>query len=633
MRQGIHLPGRPERLSAIVFIFLLAFWAPCSLAVLGNGKLQIHQIDVGQGDGALIISPLGQTALVDDGNYSDCARFVNYVKGLGISSIDYHFASHYHSDHIGCLDDLLASSVVLNFAAYDRGYSYTTSMYTAYVNAVGTKRQTMAKNQVVTLDAGSANPVYIKCVDLNGAGVYSPTGSDENPKSMVLLISYGNFAEVMGGDLTASPNVESTVGPEVGDVEVYKVHHHGSASSTYDAWLNATTPEVAVISLGDGNSYGHPTAAAVTRLHNHNVKTYWTETGTGATPLQGWDKVGGTIIVEANPGPGAAYTVRGNGFVDTYYNHGQADATPPQVTINKPNGGEIFYAGSVDTIKWVATDNVGVDSVNIYYSTDGSTFPYTVSTREANDGVFVWTIPGTLSSSCKVKVVAFDNALNQGNDTSNNVFTIAPPPDLTPPQVTLLDPKGGEVFFSGSTDTIKWVATDNVGVDSVNIYYSVDGGITFPYAVVTSQSNDSSFVWTIPDTPSDSCLVKVVAYDTALNTAQALSDSTFTISVELGAEPAPEVARFGLLQNFPNPFNPVTSLEFVLEKQGRASLVVYDISGKVVRTLVDETLPSGKHKATWNGQNKSGSAVASGVYVCRLEANGKTAMRKLVLLK
>ena len=317
-------PSLSKRLLVAVFVIALAaLSAQSAVAAIGNGKLQIHHIDVSQGDGILIISPQGQLAMVDDGTYTNCSLFVNYIKGLGITSFDYNFASHHHADHIGCLDDLIAAGVVLNIAGYDRGYSYSSQSYTDYVNALGSKRQTMAKNQTITLDAGSANPVSVKCVDLNGAGVYPVGGSDENSKSMVLKITYGNFDEVMGGDLTggSSNDVETTVGPEVGDVEVYKVHHHGSSTSSNDNWLNAITPEVGVICVGS-NSYGHPTSSALTRLHNHNVKTYWTETGSGAAPTQGWDKVGGTIIIEADPGAGAAYTVKGNGFTDTYYNSG-----------------------------------------------------------------------------------------------------------------------------------------------------------------------------------------------------------------------------------------------------------------------------------------------------------------------
>src|SRR4029079_7371181 len=126
-------------------------------------------------------------------------------------------------------------------------YSYSSGTYTSYVNTLGAKRATMTKNQVVTLDAGSANPVTIKCVDLNGAGVYSPSGSDENAKSLSLLVSYGAFQEEISGDLTgdvASGNdVESTVGPEVGDVEVYKAHHHGSRHPNNDQRLKATPPK------------------------------------------------------------------------------------------------------------------------------------------------------------------------------------------------------------------------------------------------------------------------------------------------------------------------------------------------------------------------------------------------------
>jgi len=324
MCKGSALSLDKRFLIAIFVVSLLTLWAPCLLAGIGNGKLQIHHVDVGQGDGAIIISPQGQIALVDDGTYNNCSAFLTYVQGLGITSVDYHFASHYHADHIGCLCDLFAAGVVLNIAGYDRGYSYTTQTYQDYVSCLGNKRQAMAKNQTITLDAGSANPVVIKCVDLNGAGVYS--GTDENAKSMVLKVTYGNFDEVMGGDLTGTPQVEPTVGPEVGDVEVYKVHHHSSATSSYDSWLSATTPEVAVISLGS-NGYGYPTAATLTRLHNHNVKTYWTETGSGVLPLQGWDKVGGTIVIEADPWSGAAYTVRGNGFVDTYYSSGPTAVT------------------------------------------------------------------------------------------------------------------------------------------------------------------------------------------------------------------------------------------------------------------------------------------------------------------
>ncbi len=291
-----------------------------ALAVSGNGKLQIHHMKIGQGDGILLISPNGQTALFDNGVYTNCTYIKSYLQGLSVTSVDYHFMSHYHADHLGCLDDLAAININVATAGYDRGYSYTSASYTTYVNTLGAKRQTIAAGQTITLDAASANPVTVTCVNLNGAGVYSPTGSDENAKSAVYKVSYGGFSEVIGGDLTGdgSTDVETTMGALVGDVDVYKVHHHASRYSTNDNWLNSIKAEVAVIQCGTGNSYGHPTLDALTRMHNHNVKTYWTETGSGAAPNATWDKVANeTVLIQADVAT-SSYTVSGPGFSDTY---------------------------------------------------------------------------------------------------------------------------------------------------------------------------------------------------------------------------------------------------------------------------------------------------------------------------
>jgi hypothetical protein len=310
------------------------------------------------------------------------------------------------------------------------------------------------------------------------------------------------------------------------------------------------------------------------------------------------------------------------------------DTTPPEVTVVRPNGGEVFYPGAEDTVRWVATDDVGVDSVSIYYSTDGgASFPYTIATGEVNDSTYLWTVPETLSETCRVKVVAYDAALNQGSDVSDGNFTIASPPDITPPEVTVVRPNGGEVFYVGSEDTIRWIATDDVGVDSVSIYYSTDGGASFPYTIAAGEPNDSVYAWTVPDTPADSCIVKIVAYDPSLNTGEDASDTLFSIQGQVGTKTVTGVSRFDLLQNYPNPFNPVTRIEYSLGERARVFLRIYDISGKTVKTLVDETVSPGKHSILWNGEDESGIPVASGVYICRLEAQGKTAASKIVLLR
>ena len=114
------------------------------------------------------------------------------------------------------------------------------------------------------------------------------------------------------------------------------------------------------------------------------------------------------------------------------------DSIPPQVMVVSPNGGEILYAGIRSTIRWVATDDLNVDSVSLYYSTDGgSTYPFKIAGGEANDSAYVWKIPATPSTDCRVKVVAYDPGLNEAGDASDAPFTIAAP-DTIPSDTTVV---------------------------------------------------------------------------------------------------------------------------------------------------------------------------------------------------
>ena len=91
-----------------------------------NGNLQIHFMNVGQGDGAVLISPGGQVVLFDNGARGNCDAPVSYLEQLGVTKIDYHIASHYHADHIGCTPQVLGS-FPLQTAAFDRGGSYSSA--------------------------------------------------------------------------------------------------------------------------------------------------------------------------------------------------------------------------------------------------------------------------------------------------------------------------------------------------------------------------------------------------------------------------------------------------------------------------------------------------------------------------
>ncbi len=327
---------RAPRRGAFLLIsvaFSLAPAAPAAVAVTPPaGTLQIIHLDVGQGDGAVIITPGGQVAMFDCGGSISpslpCSKVTDQLVALGITHADYHFTSHYHADHIGCF--VPVDNVVHFGQGWDRGESYSSATYTSYASALGGRRHTVTKGQVWTLDSLQAHPVTLTCVDVRGAAYTS----DENSKSIMLRLDYGNYHETFGGDLQGSSggsgvDFESIYGPEVDTVVVYKVHHHGSRYSTNDNLLNAIAPKAAVISCGTGNSYGHPTADALNRLHNHGVHTYWTETGSGAAPNASWDKVAnGPVTIWAAWQPGGKDVVfggsGGSAFSDTLTNPGQA---------------------------------------------------------------------------------------------------------------------------------------------------------------------------------------------------------------------------------------------------------------------------------------------------------------------
>jgi beta-lactamase superfamily II metal-dependent hydrolase len=676
---------------------LFALFLPAAALALGNGKLQIHHIDVGQGDGALLISPNGQTALFDDGVYTNCTTIKNYLQGLGITTVDYHFCSHYHADHLGCIDDLAAIGITIGTAGYDRGSSYSSASYTSYVNTLGAKRQTMAKNQVVTLDAGSANPVTIKCVDLNGAGVYSPSGSDENAKSLSLLVSYGAFQEEISGDLTgdvASGNdVESTVGPEVGDVEVYKAHHHGSRYSTNDNWLNATTPEVCIISCGNGNTYGHPTLDALTRLHNHGVKTYWTETGAGATPNPSWDRVAsGTIVVQADPGASATYTISGPGFSDTYANGGGGGGPTPihetlvATTMTMLKGsittgdatrlavddavrvsvgagienakyvtdwyGSVFLNGTPTTLQAAYNGNYTVTRTQTLYAWNWTTSAWDqVATGSVgtSDVTQAWTAgaPGNYASpSREVRLRVRSNTRNSSFTCRGDYMAVtydylpaamAQPTDALASAPHDVEPLEHRLPLTALEDLATSVTGDGVALD-----WSTRNGVDVDGFAVYRDGPDGSRVELGGETvlpPAADDLVHFRFVDTSPEAAV----STYWLGARscAGIEGLIGPIRvdatrptFGIglaLAASPNPSAGPVTLSFTNPRGSRIALDVFDASGRRVARVADSFVPPGPAAFRWYRRTTGGVTVAPGVYFARLERAGSAQVVKLVL--
>ncbi len=297
----------------------LLFLAASLVLGQGNGKLQLHFMDVGQGDGAVLISPKGEVVLFDNGVDRDCDRPISHLQQLGLTKIDYHIASHYHADHIGCTAEVL-EQFPLQKDAFDRGGEYPSAerpsaLFKRYLRAVSDHRTTpVPRVTKIVLDDGSDSPVEIRFVAFDGNGVET---TNENDLSLVAVVHFGKFDAEFGGDLSgydtgSYKDIETGLAADIGQVEVYKVHHHCSRYSSNEAWLAKIKPEVAIISTGDGNTYGHPAEECLERVHAVGAMTYWTEAGAGATPEPGLDVVSGNIIIEVQPG-GEVFSVMHNG--------------------------------------------------------------------------------------------------------------------------------------------------------------------------------------------------------------------------------------------------------------------------------------------------------------------------------
>ncbi len=186
------------------------------------------------------------------------------------------------------------------------------------------------------------------------------------------------------------------------------------------------------------------------------------------------------------------------------------DIDPPEVDITSPNGGALS-PNTNHTITWTATDDVGVVSRAIYFSSNNGTSFTKVDSTQSNTGSFDWTVPVLQNSACKILIHAYDLANNRGSDTSRT-FSIG---DDQSPTVTVTAPPTGAEIEKGTTYTIIWDASDNVEVTSREISYICDGQ---PWTVInTADGNTGAYEWSVPYVNKPNCRIQVKVFDGAGN--------------------------------------------------------------------------------------------------------------------
>jgi competence protein ComEC len=239
-----------------------------------SGQLEIHMLDVGQGDSLLIITPERKIVLIDAGLSKASDKVLDALGRYRIDHIDLAVATHPHADHIGGMPKVLTAIPVKMFL--DSGQSHPTATYEKLLTTVKEKighLEIARAGQEFELDSGAK---------LNVLGPAEPLlenvrGSDENANSVVLRLSFGHFHMLFTGD--SEEETEERLIESGADLraQVLKVAHHGSRYATTEEFLNRVQPQAALISCGEDNDYGHPAQETLDRLYRFGVQLHRTD--------------------------------------------------------------------------------------------------------------------------------------------------------------------------------------------------------------------------------------------------------------------------------------------------------------------------------------------------------------------
>lgn len=206
-------------------------------------------------------------------------------------------------------------------------------------------------------------------------------------------------------------------------------------------------------------------------------------------------------------------------------------------------------------------------------------------------------------------------------------------PDTEQPTVSLSSPNGGTHLDSTVDHTITWSASDNVGVSSIDIMRSWDGGATYTDVIASGLANTGSYIWDVPDSANTTSRVRVIARDESGLAWYDDSDSDFSTGPGTDVPDGPTPRKLTLAQNAPNPFNPVTRIAYAIPTASHVVLDIYDVSGRRVRRLVDQDLAPNEYMAVWDGRTDVGEDAASGIYFYRLASDGVELDRKMILVR
>ena len=314
------------------------------------GEVQIHFLDVGQGDSVLLIGTGGQTVLYDGGRWDDDA--LPYLQALGVEALDLVIASHPDADHIGGLDTVIRAYKPRFYM--DNSLGTDTRVYRDLLAAVEEAGSQVLEPTRRTISLGEASLEIIPPPLIESYG--------RNSNSIGVVLDFGDFEAALTGDAEREQFewwLENT--PEyLREVEVYKSSHHGSKNGDTLESMQTWQPEAVVIGVGEDNPYNHPTEQALSLYRGVGATIYRTDRD-GAVVVTARADGGYSVVTEKNvpdaqpvppsePSPPPS-TRQGARVVCVYYN-------PP----GRDDGNEyvrVEALSEVDVSGWTIEDESG----------------------------------------------------------------------------------------------------------------------------------------------------------------------------------------------------------------------------------------------------------------------------------
>lgn len=274
-KQNKKSKRQTSALIGIIVVFVLAafiynYFIKFTPAPVKDG-ISVHFIDVGQGD-CIYITGNGENMLIDCGEASQADKVAGYLKKQGVDRLDCVVATHPHSDHMGGMSKIvlefdIGEFIIPHLADNDIP---TTMYFNRFLDAA-------EERQVKLTEAQIGRKMEICGGEWEIIAPNSDDYSNTNNYSVGLILRHGENSFIFTGDAETSAEKEMLSAGMVSHADVYKVAHHGSDTSTSDDFLKAVSPDIAVISCGADNSYGHPCDSTLKKLSKFTNKIYRTD--------------------------------------------------------------------------------------------------------------------------------------------------------------------------------------------------------------------------------------------------------------------------------------------------------------------------------------------------------------------